>query len=365
MSVAPSNTPIWDTEPGWQAPAPLAGPARCDVCVVGLGGSGLVAVRALRARGVDVVGLDAADVGAGAAGRNGGLLLAGLADFYHDAVRAHGRPFAAALYRRTLTELDAVFAELPQWTRRTGSLRIAASEEEREDCRAHFAELQRDGFPVEWYVGAEGEGLLFPTDGVMQPLARVRALARLALAAGARLYTRTRAVEVHGDRVVTDRGVVTCRRVIVAVDGRLELVLPELAPRVRTARLQMLATAPASDVSIPRPVYWRDGYEYWQQLADETVALGGFRDHALETEWTRDATPSEFIQSRLERFLREHIGTRAPITHRWAASVSYTADGRPVAEEVRPGVFAIGAYSGTGNIVGALCADDAVEWALA
>jgi glycine/D-amino acid oxidase-like deaminating enzyme len=171
-------------------------------------------------------------------------------------------------------------------------------------------------------------------DGVMQPLARARALARDAVAAGAVLHGSTRAVSVAGAQVVTDRGRISARRVIVAVDGRLELLLPELEPRVRTARLQMLATAPAGDVSITRPVYWRDGYEYWQQLPDGSIALGGFRDTAIDDEWTHDAVPS------------------APIQH-------------PICEVVRDGVFAIGAYSGTGNVVGALCARDAATWALA
>lgn len=361
-AVIDANVPIWDDEPTWAAPAPLVGDAQCDVCVIGLGGSGLVAIRALRADGFDVIGIDAADVGAGAAGRNGGFLLAGLADFHHDAVRYLGADVAVAYYRRTLTELDAVFAEFPQCTRRTGSLRIAANTTELDDCRAQLARMQRDELPVEWYAGPEGEGLLIPTDGVMQPLTRVRAIARTVLSAGARLHSRTRAVEISGTGVVTDVGVIHCRRVIVAVDGRMEQLLPELAPRVRTARLQMLATAPASDVSVPRPVYLRDGFEYWQQLPDGSIALGGFRDTGGETEWTTNSLPTPPIQARMEQFLREHIGTGAPITHRWAASVSFSDTGAPICEEVRPGVFAIGAYSGTGNIVGALCAKDAAVW---
>lgn len=358
-----ANVPIWDDEPTWIAPAPLAGDAQCEVCVIGLGGSGLVAVRALHAVGVDVIGIDAADVGAGAAGRNGGFLLAGLADFHHDAVRYLGADVAVSYYRRTMAELDAVFEEFPQCTRRTGSLRIAASDAEREDCRAQFARMQRDELPVEWYDGPEGEGLLIPTDGVMQPLTRVRAIARAVLNAGGRLHSRTRALEISGARIVTDAGVIRCRRVIVAVDGRMEQLLPELAPRVRTARLQMLATAPASDVTVPRPVYLRDGYEYWQQLPDGSIALGGFRDTGGETEWTSDSLPTPPIQARMERFLREEIGTAAPITHRWAANVSFSESGAPICEQVRDGVFAIGAYSGTGNIVGALCAKDAAAWA--
>ncbi len=357
------NTPVWDTEPSWQSPSPLSGDTSCDVCVVGLGGSGLVAVRELQASGLDVIGIDAADVGAGAAGRNGGFLLAGIADFHHDAVRFLGPEVAVGLYRRTLAELDAIFSEFPECTRRTGSLRIASSVEELADCRLQFEQMRRDELPVEWYSGPEGDGLLVPSDGVMHPLTRVRAMARRAIADGARLFSGTMATDVSGTCVQTNRGAISCRRVIVAVDGRLEVLLPELAPRVRTARLQMLATAPARDVSIARPVYWRFGYEYWQQLADGSVAVGGFRDMEAEAEWTFDATPTPAIQQRLDLFVREHIGTAAPVTHRWAASVSYSESGAPICEEVRRGVFAIGAYSGTGNVVGALCARDAAAWA--
>jgi gamma-glutamylputrescine oxidase len=357
------NTPVWDDEPDWVPLPPLVGDAVCDVCMVGLGGSGLVAIRALRAEGVRVIGVDAHDVGAGAAGRNGGLLLAGLADFHHHAVQQLGHDAAVTLYRRTLTELDAVFAEFPDCTRRTGSLRIAASDAERDDCRAQLAQMQADGLPVEWYRGDEGEGLLVPSDGVMQPLRRVRAMARAALASGARLYGSTRVHDVSGSAVVTEWGTITCGRVIVAVDGRLEALLPELAPRVRTARLQMLATAPCAELQIPRPVYWRDGFEYWQQLPDGSIALGGFRDSEIEAEWTHDATPSAGIQRRLDGFLRTTLGVTASVTHRWAASVACTETGAPISEEVRAGVFVIGAYSGTGNVAGALCARDAAAWA--
>jgi hypothetical protein len=34
----------------------------------------------------------------------------------------------------------------------------------------------------------------------------------------------------------------------------------------------------------------------------------------------------------------------------------------PIGEEVKPGVFVIGGYNGTGNIMGALYARKAIEW---
>jgi len=54
--------------------------------------------------------------------------------------------------------------------------------------------MKDDNLPVEWYKGPEGEGLFFPTDGVMNPLSRVRELARRVMTAGAVLYSNTRAV---------------------------------------------------------------------------------------------------------------------------------------------------------------------------
>jgi glycine/D-amino acid oxidase-like deaminating enzyme len=360
ITSAPPNEPVWARVAIPARPA-LEGEVAADVCVVGLGGSGLAAILALQEMGRTVVGIDAGTVAGGAAGRNGGFLLAGIAAFHHDAVRAHGRDRARALYAATLAEMDRIAAQAPDAVRRAGSLRIARAPGEAEDCAAQREAMRADGFAVEPYAGPEGVGLCFPADGTFQPRLRARRLAERAEACGARLFEASPAVEVGGDAVRTPRGRVRCGAVIVAVDGRLEALLPETADRVRTARLQMLATAPTAEVRLPRPVYARWGYEYWQQLEDGTVTLGGFRDRGGEAEWTHDATPSPTVQGELERFLREELGIRAPITHRWAASVGYAAGGLPLLDEVRPGVWALGGYSGTGNVVGALCGRAAAE----
>lgn len=361
--TADRNTPVWD-DGAWTPLPALEGDASADVCVVGLGGSGLTAVGELLRRGVSATGIDAGQVAGGAAGRNGGFLLAGAYDFYHDAVVRHGHRRARRIYRLTMDEVRRIAAETPEAVRITGSLRIALSDEETEDCRHHLAALRADDFPAEWYAGPEGHGILLPTDGSFNPLHRCRILARRAADAGARLYEHTPAIDIRPGEVVTPRGTIRCEQVIVAVDGRLEAVLPELAPRIRTARLQMIATAPTDEVRLTRPVYARWGFEYWQQLPDGRVALGGFRDAGGDDEWTHDIDPCETVQMHLERWLREGIGVRAPVTHRWAASVSFSATGLPILEEVRPRVWAAGGYSGTGNVIGALCGRAAAELSL-
>ena len=357
------NTPVWD-DGTWPGLPRLDGNASADVCVVGLGGSGLAAVGELLRLGVSVIGIDAGRVAGCAAGRNGGFLLAGTYDFYHDAVERYGRERARRIYRLTMDEIRRIAGETPEAVRLTGSLRIAESAEEEDDCRAQLAALHADGLPAEWYEGPEGRGLLLPTDGAFDPLHRCRILARRAAGAGARLFEHTPALAVRRGEVETPAGRIRCDRVIVAVDGRLERIFPALAGRVRTARLQMLATAPTDEVRVPRPVYARWGYEYWQQLPDGRIALGGFRDFGGEEEWTAEVEPAEPIQARLERFLRERIGVRAPVTHRWAASVGFTPTGLPLLEEISPGVWIAGGYSGTGNVIGALCGRAAAELAV-
>jgi glycine/D-amino acid oxidase-like deaminating enzyme len=358
------NVPVWDSGRRLGLPS-LAGDVEADVCVVGLGGSGLAAVHALLDLGARVVGLDAGVVAGAAAGRNGGFLLAGLAPFHHDAVAAVGRARAVALYRLTLEQLDRMAAETPDAVRRVGSLRIAASAEEERDCERQLAAMRADDLPAEPYDGPEGRGLLVPTDGAYHPQRRCHALAERAVRRGARLFERTTVVDVRGDEVATAGARVRCGVALVMVDGALEALLPELAGRARSARLQMLATAPERPVRYPRPVYSRWGYDYWQQLDDGRVVLGGCRDLHEAAEWTRDAEPSPAVQSALDRLLRERLGVVAPVTHRWAATVAYTADGLPVCEEVRPRVFAAGAYSGTGNVVGALCGRALAQLAVA
>lgn len=353
MTARVSESPVWREEAAPPALPPLEETRRAQVCVVGLGAAGLTCVGELRRLGLSVAGLDAGVPGDGASGRNGGFLLAGLPPFYHDAVGRFGRERARALYRLTLDELARTREATPACVRFNGSLRIAADAAERDDCRAQLAAMRADGLPAEWYEGVEGEGLLIPTDGLVHPTARCRELAGQALEHGAGLFRDSPAVRIRPGEVETPRGRVRCEHVVVAVDGGLEDVFPELAGRVRTARLQALATAPAPAVDWPRPVYARHGIDYWQQLPDGRVVLGGRRDADGAAEWTDRAVPTPGVQARLDALL-SRLRVHAPVTHRWAGTSAYTADGLPLFETVRPGVRVIGAYGGTGNVLGPL-----------
>jgi gamma-glutamylputrescine oxidase len=369
----------WDDDPAvaaWVGLPLLPGDVAADACVIGLGGSGLAAVESLVDRGLTVVAVDAGRVAAGAAGRNGGFLLGGPDAYLHSAIAAWGEDAAVWLYRATLRELDHLARLVPDVVNRVGSIRLAGLPGDPEtsaeaadhaaelrDCDAHEAALIQHGIAVERYDGSLGRGLYLPDDGAMNPARRAIGLATM-LQRRAVLYENTPVLSVDSERVITERGTITARVIIVAVDGRLDVVLPQLAGRVRTARLQMVATTPVSPGRLHCPIYGRWGYDYAQQLRDGRLFVGGGRDRFEADEWTVENEPSPNVQGYIEHLAARFAGVDVSVTHRWAASVGFTGDGRALCTAVDDGVVAIGGYNGTGNLVGPVAARAAVALAL-
>jgi glycine/D-amino acid oxidase-like deaminating enzyme len=179
----------------------------------------------------------------------------------------------------------------------------------------------------------------------------------------ARLHEHSPVTAIGPGRVETERGAVAAPVVIVAVDGRLATLLPRLAGRVRTARLQMIATAPAPP-RLPCPVYGRWGYDYAQQLPDGRLFVGGGRDRFAEAEWTDATEPTADVQGYIDGVAARMAGRPVQVTARWAASVGFTADARPLCTVVEDGLVAVGGYNGTGNLVGPVAARAAVALAV-
>jgi glycine/D-amino acid oxidase-like deaminating enzyme len=344
---------VWDIDVDRQDFPALDSNLEVDLVVVGLGGSGLTALLHGAQRGLNVIGIDSGRIAAGAGGRNGGLLLAGIAAFHHDARETFGREKAVRLYNHTLDEMDLIQTATPQAVRRNGALRIAHDEVELLDVMKHRDALLEDGFPVVDYDGPQGRGILITSDGTFQPAFRATLLAKLAVAAGARIFTNTPALKIESGTVQTPGGVIIAKNIVVAIDGNLGKVLPQVANYVKPVRLQMVSTEPESNLKLEHAVYTRDAWDYWQQLPDGRIAIGGGRDQAIELEYTDLAEPTKNIREYLAEQLRK-IGSTSPIEHHWAAIVSYTENGLPLVTEALPGVWAIGGYCGTGNVVGAL-----------
>ena len=330
--------------------------ARPDVEVVGGGVTGCACALALAEAGLRVRLHEKPEIAGGASGRNGGFALRGAAMRYDAARQALGRERSRWLWRETEQYVDRLASLAGDAFRRTGSLRVAWDEGERADLEAEFEALRDDGLAAEWRDDVRSGARLFcgaichPTDGSLQPARWVRRLARLAADAGAEIreWSDVRSLaELEGEHVV------------IATDGYTRGLLPALDAAVRPTRGQVLVTEPLRESLFPLPHYARHGYDYWQQLPDGRLVVGGRRDSSLETEWTRDEQTTERIQSELEQLAGELVGRVPRVSHRWAGIFGVTADLLPLVGRV-PGqtdVWVACGYSGHGNVLGLACGE--------
>ena len=377
--MSTGTTPFWLDAP-YEPRAPLEDDIEVEACVIGGGVGGLSCARRLAQHGIEVVVLEAGTVAGGASGRNGGFLIAGTAAFHNDARQRFGAERARAMYARTLAAQQEIYelaAELGagDTVRRVGLLRLAVSEEEAEHVRDHAAALREDGFPGETVErdelppGLRRTGLvgcLADNDAALHPARWYRLLGQAAEEAGARIFESTRAhgpVPAPGEGpVLTERGTVTARHVVVAADGALPALVPEYGERVRARRLHMVATEPLPP-TLESMVYARWGLEYLQQRPDGRILAGGFSDVDGESSYTDSDSGSPLIWERVEAYLREDLGVDAEVSHRWAGVVGYSDDSLPYVGEVpgRGGLFVSGGYSGVGNVPGFMCGRDIAD----
>jgi glycine/D-amino acid oxidase-like deaminating enzyme len=348
------TTPYWLDDDDRMSPATRRPSGHVDAVVVGAGVTGCSCALALAERGLRVRVHEARRVAGGASGRNGGFALRGGAMPYDVARSTFGRNRARALWSLTEETLDRMTALAGDSLRRVGSLRLATDAHERERLESELAALLEDGFDASWLDELEAPldrlysgAILHPADGAMHPARWVRQLAAHAREAGAEIVEGSR-VDLNG----RDAPVI-----VVAADGHAATLLPELATIVRPVRGQVLVTAPLGRRLFERPHYARDGFDYWQQLEDGRLMVGGCRDASLDAEYTADEETTPLVQHHLERLVADLVGESPPITHRWAGIWGATPDSLPLAGPVpgRDGVWIAAGYSGHGNVLGFAC----------
>jgi gamma-glutamylputrescine oxidase len=279
------------TEPFWLAQSRPTVATRdldqVDIAVIGAGITGCACAAALAREGKRVRVYDARGVGEGASGRNGGFALRGAAARYDVARETYGADAARDLWRRTEAAVDRLEQIAGSAFRRTGSLRLAADAEERVEIEAEYEALREDGFAAEWrdevpHLRPDFRGAIFhPTDGAVQPAAFVQRLADRALDAGVAFVEHQRVEALDA---------LEAEQIVIATDGSGRGLLPELDDALWPARGQVIATEPLPERLFDCPHYARHGFDYWQQLEDGRIVLGGFRDFSILTEMTDDET---------------------------------------------------------------------------
>lgn len=256
---------IWaDTAKEHFAGAPLPGPLDCRVAVIGGGLLGLNAALGLAQRGVSVVVLEGAGIGDGASGRNGGLVVPALPRLGPgDAIRQLGPEYGPRMVREVGGAAQAVFDLIRThaidcdpvqrgWVQPAHAAMMAPGLEKRvAEWGQHGAQLQYlDAAETRRRIGSQAfHGALFaPTGGHLNSYAYTHGLARVAQAAGARIFTGTPVSSIQRNRdrwdVLTPQGRVTADVVLQCTNAHPPGLPGPLATSWTPLTVYQLATEP-------------------------------------------------------------------------------------------------------------------------
>jgi len=176
-----------------------------DVAIIGGGIMGLSTALSLAENGVNVIVLEAFDVGDGASGRNGGLVVP-LMRAHPDEIRKNLGSRGDMLVKTVINSADVVFDLIEKYKIDCDSVRKGFLQPVHASCLMSSVEnsakaWSQSGSPCE-FVGADEtarmlgtnsyHGALFdPSGGYLNPIAYTRGLARAGLSQGVKVYSNS------------------------------------------------------------------------------------------------------------------------------------------------------------------------------
>lgn len=227
----PQNASLWTATAEVPTFPMLAGGAEADVAVIGAGIVGLTLADLLKRAGRSVVMIDARRVGAQVTGRSTAKLTA-LQGLAYSQILAKHSPAAARTYARAHSQaieyvatraaeagIDCDLHRVPAFTLSEGPGGMERIHAEARAARdAGLAVEEVDTVPLPFPVA----GAIRLMDQIaFHPQRYLAGLARLVIGDGGQIFEQTRALsieECQPSRVITDRGTVKARDVIVATN---------------------------------------------------------------------------------------------------------------------------------------------------
>ena len=373
------------------AEAPLGAPRLegrevATIGIVGGGLAGLALALGLAERGAAPVLLEAATVGAGASGRNGGLLSGGFARDFSSLRQKLGHADATRLCRLSNEAVRLVEQRITEgaiacrlrdgvleasWFDRPAELRAYIDEQNRLfDRKLDF--WPRDELRRHYRSDRYWDGIFDPLARHLDPLALTRGYARLARAKGARLFEQSPVTRLERHTTAPSRGVAGGWRLVTGHGGVLEvdqLVLatsasrPTLDPRLGRGLLPVntyiIVTEPlpaddALPIRAPYAVYDdRFATGYYRLLEDEGRLLEGEGSGARRLLWGGrigiEAAPADLAHRLLADLGHVYPELRAVrVAHGWAGQMGFARHKMPVVAPLEPGLWVTTGFAGHG-----------------
>lgn len=360
---------------GWP---PLSGQARADVAVIGAGFAGLNAALELAGAGADVAVLDLHRPGWGASGRNGGFCCLGGAGLGRETLlRRYGEvefrrwraaESAATEHVRDLLDRCGIEADIHS---RAGELQLAHRPRDFDALRAGAGQaardygvearlIPRDRLAAEGMAGPEFHGgMILPLGFALNPRKYLLGLAHAAQDAGARIHADSPVLSITpeggGWRLTTPQGSLLARRLLVATNGYSAEDVPGwMRARHLPVQSSVIVTRPLSDPEIAAQGWSTDlmAYDtrhllhYFRLMPDRRFLFGmrgGIR-------WTPAA------HAGIRRIIARDFRAMFPgwagveITHFWSGLANLTRDLVPFAGPIpaMQGGFAAFGWHGNG-----------------
>ncbi len=363
--------------PGYPA---LDGSVTADVVIIGGGFTGLSAATHLAKAGVNAVLIEQHRFGDGASGRNGGQLNTGQRAWPEDMEDELGFTRAKALFdlaeeaKAHLLEFSSANGIEIDYV--PGHMSVVHKKRYLKDYQAHPAIMaERYGYPhITWMDADETAkrlgsshyfgGVRDTGTGHIHPMKLVIGTARVAAAAGAKLYENTSATGITSEggkvRVTTAKGTITADKALIAVNAYGGDLEPKSAAHIMPIGSFIGATVPLGDDSdvLPGGESVDDSrfvVRYFRRSKDGRLLFGGREIYS-----TGDP---KGIADHIRRQITEVYPQLKDVelTHQWGGYVGITMPRKPYVREVMPNVMSVGGYSGHGvmlsNFMGKLYAE--------
>ena len=368
------------TAGGWYEATRVASPERgllnfdldVDVCVIGAGLAGLTAAREIARRGWSVAVLEAGRIASAASGRNTGFVLPGFGEHIGEIVERVGLDHAKQLWALSEQGLDYVrrtIAEtgMPGVDPVPGWLHVSKTDNEAEQV-AHVERLRWIGAEVElWPTARVREQLRnpryfnavhYPGAFHIHPLNYALGLAKLAEAAGARIFEGTPAVGIDPagvrKRIGTPKGLVRAGHVVIAGNVDIGALMPRLSATLLPITTFVLVTEPLGP-ALHELIRYRGAVSDTNRADNHYRIVGGDRLQWSGRMRTWAADPSWIGRGLLADIKRNYPDLPpVEIAHLWRGTLGRTVHRMPQIGEIERGLWVASGFGGHGLNTSAL-----------
>ncbi|WP_105386502.1 NAD(P)/FAD-dependent oxidoreductase [Neorhizobium alkalisoli] len=376
---------LWRKTAMMRLPAPsLMGDHRTDVLVVGGGFTGMTAALGAIESGVNVIMLEANEIGSAASGRNNGLVIS-----HHS--KASPSEFEA-IYGKTIGDryngmvagaAGAAFGLMQRFRIdahqvQEGWIQPAHTEKTLQRARQFFEEWKAFGSNVSWlnrdeatarigspYLGA----WMMHNSGHINPFAMTIGLAAALEREGVTIYENSRALRIErvlsGWRIHTALGSVTAPEVILATNALTGDIWPALKRTLIPFKVFQAATEPLSAdlrakilVGNPAVSDMRNDLRYFHYDSNSRLVSGG--THTL---WYDEADRGRAKVTQLLGKAFAAFSTPPNVVEYWNGTFAVVPDRRPRLYRLGPGLVFGGVYSGRGVALSMSLGQEMGRWA--